>query len=97
MDRLEQTREKVKHDMALNLTELALVSGYGRSSLARMHLPLQHGKISLSDFKRVLRRRQETLGSSPLITNGELRPAADLPLNRVADEFFAPKITMPGR
>jgi len=50
---------KVRRDLVLNLSELAVASGYDRGRLAQMCLPLQYGKISLSDFKRVLRQRQD--------------------------------------
>lgn len=49
---------KVKRDQVLNLSELAVASSYPRGVLGKMNLPLQHGKISLSDFKRIMRRRQ---------------------------------------
>lgn len=50
---------KVKKDQALNLSELAIASGYDRGTLSRMALPLQAGKMTLSDFKRVLRKRAD--------------------------------------
>ena len=50
---------KVRHDQVLNLSELAHASGYDRAVLSRMNLPLQDGKISLADFKRILRKRQD--------------------------------------
>jgi hypothetical protein len=52
-------KQKAKDDMALNLSELAIVSGYTAPVLRRMNLPLIEGKISLRDFWRVLRNRQE--------------------------------------
>jgi hypothetical protein len=65
----EQICGKVERDQVLNLSELAVASGYDRSRLARMSLPLQGGKISLADFKRILHRRQdqsEDLSMAPL-------------------------------
>lgn len=50
---------KVKRDQVLNLSELAHASGYDRGALSRLALPLIAGKISLADFKRILRKRQE--------------------------------------
>lgn len=58
------TREKAARGQVLNLSELALVSGYGRSSLTAMKLPLICGKISLSDFQRIIRQRQDKLECS---------------------------------
>ena len=52
-------QQKAKRNLALNLSELAVVSGYPRGALARMYLPLQFGKISLNDFWRILQRRQD--------------------------------------
>lgn len=51
-------RNKLKRDLALNLSELAIASGWDRSSLAQMDLPLECGKISYGDFRRVLNFRQ---------------------------------------
>jgi len=55
----QTTWEKVERDQVLNLGELAVASGYSRSVLSAMKLPLIAGKISLSDFKRIVRRRQD--------------------------------------
>ena len=54
-----QVREKMKKDKALNLSELALVSGYDRGTLAAMLLPLVAGKIFYTDFRRILCARQD--------------------------------------
>jgi hypothetical protein len=47
--------------LALNLSELAVVSGWGVSSLTGMRLPLINGKIPYDDFRRILRLRQDAL------------------------------------
>jgi len=54
-----RVRGKIKDDHVLNLSELAIASGYPRGVLARMNLPMFAGKISLSDFKRIMRKRQD--------------------------------------
>jgi hypothetical protein len=59
MIRTSSVWSKVKHDLALNLSELAIASGYDRGVLAKMDLPLEAGKLPLSDFRRILRRRQD--------------------------------------
>lgn len=59
----EQIWEKVVRDQVMNLSELAVASGYDRNALGAMSLPLIGGKISLSDFKRVVRQRQDQLGN----------------------------------
>ena len=55
----EQIWEKVERDQVMNLSELAVASGYPRCVLSAMKVPLIAGKISLSDFKRILRKRQD--------------------------------------
>lgn len=52
-------RSKVRLDLALNMTELARASGYRRQVLAQMNLPWQAGKLSLGDFRRILRKRED--------------------------------------
>ena len=52
-------RSKARFGLVLNLSELAIASGYDRGVLAKMNLPLQSGKISLQDFQRVMRKRQD--------------------------------------
>jgi hypothetical protein len=52
-------RRKVKRELALNLSELSIASGWDRNTLSAMNLPLEHGKIIYSDFRRVLHRRQD--------------------------------------
>jgi hypothetical protein len=99
-------KSKAKNDMALNLSELAAVSGYGRSSLQAMKLPLIHGKISLKDFRRVLRHRQDGLEeqiATLTITNNETGarstsftrvssfPATDYSMPAAVDKFRAPR------
>lgn len=63
--------EKYERDMAMSLTEHATTSGYGYSTLRGMRLPLINNKISPSDLRRIIRRRQDHLenainGGSPL-------------------------------
>lgn len=50
---------KARKGMALNLSELAVVSGYDRGVLSSMNLPLQAKKISWQDFQRIMRKRQD--------------------------------------
>lgn len=52
---------KHSHDQAMTLRELSIVSGYGYSTLKGMQLPLISGKISPTDFRRVVRRRQDEI------------------------------------
>jgi hypothetical protein len=88
---------KVKLDQALNLSELAIASGYDRGVLGRMILPLQAKKMPLSDFKRLMRRRQ----AAEELENSKLRilptpPAPSSPVNgdyapSDADKFREPR------
>ncbi|HEX7517778.1 MAG TPA: hypothetical protein VF345_10900 [Chthoniobacterales bacterium] len=50
---------KQKLDHALNLSELAFLSGFNRGTLACMMLPLIKGKIFYTDFRRILSARQD--------------------------------------
>jgi hypothetical protein len=52
-------RSKARKGLALNLSELAIASGYHRDQLSKMLLPLEAGKISLQDFQRIMRKRQD--------------------------------------
>lgn len=94
--------KKVEKDQVLNVSELAIVTGYGRSTLNEMKLPLIHGKIPLSDFKRILRRRQDALETtqqpSPPRRQRTLpiENASSPPAHSLADNFFAPKATIKG-
>jgi hypothetical protein len=71
---------KVQKDLVLNLGELAIASGYDRAALSRMKLPLQSGKISLSDFKRILHGRQDAL-ENPVRQSAPDRPTKAEPSN----------------
>ena len=94
--------QKVKRDQVLNLSELAVASGYDRGVLSRMCLPLQFGKISLADFKRVMRKREdvyEERRSAAVFMFNTTTPATPPPsesalgdhsMSRVADKFDAP-------
>jgi len=77
--------------MALNLTELAQVSGWGLSSLRSMCLPLVCGKIDWKGFERFLRTKQDFLLSCfPNSTSPSSAVVAD-DLRKVADKFRAPR------
>jgi hypothetical protein len=104
MNRLSKVRAKVKHDEAMNLTELALFTGYDRNTLGGMVLPLQGGKIFYSDFRRILAARQDrhehSLASirpiSPIdpITKPSGEEPGEVPqTSSLADRFHAPKST----
>jgi hypothetical protein len=88
--------EKVKADKALNLSELAHASGWSRGTLAAMDLPLEAGKIAYSDFRRILRRRQNarerqkgfTALPDPVVS---LHPGVTDLTPGVVDKFRAPK------
>jgi hypothetical protein len=43
-------QDKIDRDLALNLSELMLATGYGRRAIKRMSVPLICGKLRLSDF-----------------------------------------------
>lgn len=90
-------RAKVRKDHPLNLSELAVASGYDRGALSRMNLPLQIGKISLSDFKRIMRKRQDLIEAESIRQNLILfptrppfasHPANARPLQEAADKFY---------
>lgn len=104
-------RSKMKRNLALNLTELAIATGYDRGSLTAMMLPLIFGKICYSDFRRVIAARQDrlehsrsrirlaALRHSPITDHhspAAASPAGDRPLRAIADKFRAPK-SMRGR
>jgi hypothetical protein len=97
MSRAARIRFKVKHDQALNLSELAFVSGYDRNALAGMMLPLQSGKIFYSDFRRVLTARQDRHEASVAVLTpvqspaGPGGPGAVSRLQADVDKFRAPK------
>jgi hypothetical protein len=87
----EAVWDKVEHDMALNLSELAQVSGYTRASLALMKLPLVCGKIPYSDFRRFLRKLQyEALEVSraALPVTEVAPPTVDPSISARVDELF---------
>lgn len=58
MTALARARAKKASDQVLNLSELARLTGYYRGTLAALQLPLVAGKITYTDFRRVLRQRQ---------------------------------------
>jgi hypothetical protein len=106
-------RSKVRLGLALNLSELAIASGYHRDQLGKMQLPLQSGKISLSDFKRVLRKRQdyrEKLAVKAILNgaglpSGRVKPSAAGSSGSAnngrrqvtADKFYAPSSKSAGK
>lgn len=53
--------QKYKRDQAMTLAEHAITSGYGYSSLKELALPLIKGKITPTDLRRILRRRQDQI------------------------------------
>lgn len=80
--------------MALNLTELASVTGWGVSSLRSMNLPLVCGKIRPSDFWRFVIRAQDALCPLPgsfLVPVSTSAPAGMSDLQSIADKFRAPR------
>jgi hypothetical protein len=88
-------RQKIKDDKALNVSELALASGFNRGTIARLRLPFIAGKIFYSDFRRILRERQDRhelcLASQSVRSPGRMPAEADFPLHALADKFRAPK------
>jgi hypothetical protein len=100
MSRLARIRAKVKKDEAMNLTELARVTSYDRGTLRDMLLPLQGGKIFYTDFRRIIKERQDRHEHSLAALD---RPAIRLPgvvaveatrsTSSLADKFRAPKST----
>jgi hypothetical protein len=73
--------EKVNRDLALNLRELAEVSGYSYPMLKRINPPLVCGKIPYSDFRRFLRKLQDVaLALHPSLN----APATEQPASPVA-------------
>lgn len=83
----EMIREKAAHHLALNLSELARVSGYRRTVLAGMNLPLQAGKITLTDFRRVIRRRQDLLEEGRVFLSARLPAENPESIQRLADRL----------
>lgn len=95
---------KIKADQALNMSELAIASGYSRDSIKAMDLPWNHGRIFYTDFRRIMRARQakherallkpesRTLNpSAAFVTASSLAPASDDSMRAIADRFRAPK------
>lgn len=99
MRSLALLRSKKRLDQALNLTELSVLSGYRRVALAAMELPLIEGKITYSDFRRVLRRRQDA-HEKKFVRPPQVLPspsATDSRLQTIADKFDAPSPRHGGR
>jgi hypothetical protein len=71
----EQARDKVLRGQALNLKELALVTGFSYSAVRSWSLPVLSGKIFYDDF--VLWRRRQSGLEPPLASAGKttLSPA----------------------
>jgi hypothetical protein len=87
-------RTKAENDMALNLSELAVVTGYTRPVLSRMKLPLIEGKISPRDFWRIMRRRQDWMESPSYMvdaTTTSAFPVVDYSTLATVDKFRAPR------
>lgn len=89
-------RTKAKNDMALNLSELAQVTGYGRSVIQKMDLPLVCGKLRLRDFWRIMRERQDWLRKSrspaaPQLIAASASPGANHSTQATVDKFRAPR------
>jgi hypothetical protein len=83
---------KAKNDMALNLSELAKVTGYGRSSLQAMHLPLICGKMRLRAFWRFIESRMLATGpNGNLPTSTFASPSITHSTQATADKFRAPR------
>jgi hypothetical protein len=96
------SRRKVKDDKALNLSELARVSGYDRGSLAGMMLPLTAGKIFYTDFRRILHGRQDAHESSLAIFGSppgqhEIRALPPPPVNEAPDAAQSMKQSLADR
>lgn len=102
MSRLARVRAKKKNDEAMNLTELALLTGYDRNTLGAMLLPLERGKIFYTDFRRILAARQDRHEDSvrylklvaplPVVPPGASASAEEArPTKSLADKFRAPK------
>jgi hypothetical protein len=88
-------RTKAKNDMALNLSELAAVTGYGYSSLKAMKLPLIYGKIRVSDFWKHMRYIRNLILAAD-VALGPIReafssPGEDHSTQVIADKFHAPR------
>lgn len=98
MKSARQIWAKAKRDEALNLSELEIVTGYTRESLSAMNLPLQAGKMPLSDFRFILRRRElahERENPKLHVYRPDPKPPSspaadeDSP-QAIADRFYAP-------
>jgi hypothetical protein len=94
----QTAQQKRDAGMALNLTELALVTGYGVSSLRAMKLPLVCGKITWADFWRQVRRLQSDITRFNPSTlqpfnrsTSSSNPATDDDPRSTADKFHAPR------
>ena len=61
MINLRKIQGMIKDDHVLNLSQLAHATGYGRTTLKKMQLPLINGKMRLTDFWRIIRKRQDAL------------------------------------
>jgi hypothetical protein len=68
-------------DIALNLTQLAKATGYSRAALSAMKLPLQAGKMSLRDFRWLMRCRIEFAE-----TPATLAPVSERPPPTILDK-----------
>lgn len=101
MINVARVKAKVRKDQELNLSELAIVTARDRGELARMMLPLQNGKISHSDYKRIIRKRQDSaerkLKLRVVRTSVSSRPVNVGRREAIADKFDAPSPKRAGR
>jgi hypothetical protein len=94
---------KVRREQVLNLGELAIASGYDRNVLAKMELPLEHGKISFQDFKRIMHKRQDSAERGRAKLRVLPSPAVRSPAvnaarrQATADKFYAPSSKRAGK
>lgn len=99
---------KVRKGQVLNLSELSLATSYPRGVLAKMDLPLEAKKMSLQDFRRVMRRRQdahERAGAKLRVLPGPIvseQPAQSPPVGgslqrEAAGKFYAPLLKSEGK
>jgi hypothetical protein len=76
-------QDRIDRDLALNLSELMLATGYGRAAIKRMNLPLVFGKLRLSDFWKYWQTLQPitlkptTTGASPVPRSSDLQSIVD--------------------
>ena len=84
-------KQKAKAGMALNLRELAAVTGYSYSSIKSMRLTLFYGKIREHDFWQIMKSRSRFERPTSDARAAVASPGGERLMQAIADKFRAPR------